>query len=210
MDPRGRTVGLVIVVASPVVVVGCGLLFGWPLEVVVVGAGATIVVAVVLAAMTVSDERRDTLRWQEAAVVLADWAGRNGGRAGTDAAAPDGAGWTLPASPGFTGELLAVGRRDGFEVGVACQAGYDLEAGAVRHTAVFVRLPDAHVAVSGTPRHLRRRLAGPVAGALAALPGAAERVEIAEHELRVVFFGWPPQLDLGVHVDAAVGIAKVL
>jgi hypothetical protein len=206
----GKAAGLVLTGVSPVVVLVSGLLFGWPLVVTLVGAAAAVVVALVVTAMTTSDERRDTFRWQEAAVTVAAWAGRNGGRSETSVAALAGDGWTLPDSPAFAGEILAVARRDEFEVGVACYVEHEPEGGPARHTAVLVRLPDAHPAVKGTPRRLRRQMAEPVAEALAALPGPAELVEIAERELRVEFFGWPPRLDLAKRVDAVIEVARVL
>jgi hypothetical protein len=204
---EGMASGLVLTAISPVIVVLCGWLFDLPLVVTLLGAVAAVVVGLVITAMTMSDERRDTARWQEAAVTVTDWATRNEGRGETNVAALAGDGWTLPDSPRFTGEIVAVARRGGFEVGVACHVEHEGET-STNHTAVLVRLPEAYPALRGTPNRLRRQLAGPVAGAVAAL--RAELVEIEDTELRVVFHGWPPALDLGVRVDAVIEFARVL
>jgi hypothetical protein len=205
---EGMASGLVLTAISPVIVAICGWLFGFPLVVTLLGAVAAVVVGLVITAMTMSDERRDTARWQEAAVTVTAWATRNEGRGETSVAALAGDGWTLPDSPRFAGEILAVARRDGFEVGIACHAEHDEEGGPTHHTAVLVRLSGAYPALRGTPRRVCRQLAEPVAGAVGAL--RAELVEIEDTELRVVFHGWPPALDLGVRVDAVIELARVL
>ncbi|MFL6125334.1 hypothetical protein [Actinophytocola sp.] len=161
-----------------------------------------------IAFLAAGNRRRDTRLWQEAAVAVAVWAGHNDGRSGTDPAA-FGGNWTLPASPRFTGAILAVGRRDGFEVGVSCSAEPHGEGATSRHTTMFVRLRHAHAPVQARWR-FRRRVAAPVAGTPADLAVGVALVAVEERELRILYTGWPVALDLDACVDGAVEVARAL
>jgi hypothetical protein len=161
----------------------------------------------VIAFVAAAGQRRDSRRWQEAAAALAAWAGHNAGQSVTDKAGFTDE-WTLPGSPHFTGTIRAVGRRDGFEVGVCCYTQPDGE-GVGRHTTIFVRLRHEHPPVRARWR-FRRRFAEPVAGKLAELAVCVEQVEVEDRELRILYSGWPEALDLEACVDGAVEVARAL
>lgn len=179
-----------------------GALVGLPWQAILLVVAAAAVTGLVITAMASSDERRDSLRWQEAAVSVSAWASRTGGRCETGQNAFDDASttgeWTLPASPRFSGTILAVARRHGFEVGIACYEQPCGEGATSRHTAFLVRLPQAHQRVRLTKRRS------------AALPGRPESVDVQDRELCIVYYGWPGSMDLDARLDAGVELARAL
>lgn len=202
---------------SMLVALVAGVFVGLPWQVTLLVVAVAAVTGMVIAAMAFSDQRRDTQRWQEAAVVVSAWASRNAGRCETSPHAFDGDGgtgeWTLPASPRFSGTILAVAHRHGFEVGVACYEQPYGEGATSRHTALLVRLAATHQRVRLTSRSSRRRSAGVAEAAtrmVAALPARPDSVEVQDQELRVVYYGWPGSADLDARVDASVEVARAL
>jgi hypothetical protein len=208
----------VFVGGSMLVALVAGVFVGLPWQVTLLVVAAAAVTGVVIAAMASSDRRRDTQRWQDAAVAVSAWASRNACRCETSPQAFDSDGrtgeWTLPASPRFSGTILAVAHRHGFEVGVACYEQPDGEGATSRHTALLVRLAATHQRVRLTSRSWRRRSgAGMTEVAnrmVAALPARPESVEIQDRELCVVYYGWPGSMDLDARVDASVEVARAL
>lgn len=213
-----RMAHTVFIGGSMLIALAAGALVGLPWQGILLIVAAAAVTGMVIAAMASSDERQDIRRWQEAAVAASAWASRNGGRCETDPNAFDDAGttgeWTLPASPRFSGTILAVAHWHGFEVGIACYEQPYGEGATSRHTAFLIRLAQAHQHVRLTARSLRRRSAAGMAEAatarLAALPARPELVEIQDQELRIVYYGWPGSMDLEVRVDAGVEVARAL
>jgi len=199
--------GGLLVGGSALTVLIVGLLMGLTPFVLVPAVAASAAAGGVIAFMATAGQRRDMRRWQEAAVALSAWAGRHAGQSETNPAAFTGD-WTLPASPRFVGSILAVGRPDGFEVGVSCYTQPDGE-GFGRHTTIFVRLRHEHPPVRARWR-FRRRFAEPVAGKLAELAVCVELVEVEDRELRIFYSGWPEALELEACVDGAVEVARAL
>lgn len=185
-----------------------GLLIRLPADVLVLAVAVSAAAGGLVALVTAAGGRRDTRLWQEAAVAVSAWAARNAGQSETSQAA-FAAGWTLPASPRFAGTVLAVGRLDGFEVGVTCYTHSDDEGGPTRHTGVLVRLRNPHPPVCARWR-FRRRFTEPVADRLADLTGRVELVEIEDRELRISYQGWPEAVDLDACVEGAVDVARAL
>jgi hypothetical protein len=203
----GMMTGGVLVGGAALVVLVMGLLIRLPVNVLLVAVAVSTVAGGMVARRSAGGGRRDTLRWQEAAVVVSAWAARHAGQSETSRAA-FAAGWTLTASPRFAGAVLAVGRLDGFEVGVTCYTRSEGHAGPTRHTGVLVRLRNPH-----PPVHARRRCAEPVASRLADLTdlaGRVELVEIEDRELRISYQGWPAAVDLDACVEGAVDVARAL
>ncbi|TDV43553.1 hypothetical protein [Actinophytocola oryzae] len=188
----GRT-GLVFVASSALVALVVGLVLGlpWPVTVLLpVAAGAT---GLVVLAMSAAGTRRDILRWQDAAVDVTAWAVRHDGRSDTSVAGL--AGYAVADSRLFTGGILAAGRLAGFDVGVACFEVTEGQGAVSPHTAVLVRLPSPHPPMRGTPGRL---------------PARAESVQVDGYDLRMVFRGWPPAVDLDLRVGEAVAVARGL
>ncbi|MGW1667756.1 hypothetical protein [Streptomyces sp. NPDC002324] len=161
-----------------------------------------LVISCALSAMELATARRHAERRENSRGTLIAWADRHEGRCGTDPAAFAGEGerWKLPASPLFRGDLLAVGRRDGVEVAVACVTA-EHDDGMAWYMVVLVRLPEERP---------RARLSYPEIRRLA-LPQGAGSVETDGRELRVRYPGWPERsLVLNTRVDAAVRVAAGL
>lgn len=181
----------------------CGLIWEFPWQVMLLVVAFTVVLGGLIAAMSLADVRRDAERRASSRVALLAWACLNGGRCETDLAAftTDGEEWELPASLLFRGELLAVGHRDGVEVGITCSTNNDLEGGTTWHMAVWVRLSEER-----SPARLRRQEIRRLG-----LPQGVGSVTMDGRELRVGYRGWPDDfLALGVRVDAAVRLAASL
>lgn len=149
-------------------------------------------------------QRRENSRW-----ILTAWADRNGWSCGADLAAftTNSAEPTheerreLLASPLFRGELFAVGRRDGVEVGIVCSTEDAGEAGTAWLTAVLVRLSEERPSTRLRARDIR----------LADLPESVESVKSVGRELCVRYRGWPGKwTPLDEQVDAAVHLAGSL
>jgi hypothetical protein len=191
-----------------------------PLPVVVVGMVVAGVAGLLVANAARSDERRDTDRIQTAAVTLADWAHRNDGHCETDLAELPTGGWELPATPWFHGEVLALGRRDGFEVGVTCFLEGTSEGTPSRFTGYLVRLPAEVPELRLTRAHLRRirrgaqhdGLAGPVRERLATVPPDTESLDVVDRVLYLVRPSWPeftaPDEQLAAAVDVAAALGR--
>ena len=200
--------GGLLVGGSALTVLIVGLLMHMSPAVLALAVAVAAAAGAAIALMAAGNQRRDTRLWQEATVAVAAWADSSGGRSTTGANTFTGE-WTLPASPRFTGAILAVGRRDGFEVGVSCYTQPHGEGATGRHTTIFVRLHNPHAPVRARWR-FRRRFAEPVAGRLADLAVGVELVEVEERELRIFYTGWPEALDLDACVDGAVEVARAL
>lgn len=130
------------------------LFWRFPWQVMLLLVAGLVVLGGLIAAMSLADVRRETDRRESSRVSLLAWAVLNGGRCETDLAAftTDGGGWELPASPLFCGTLLAVGHRDGVEVGIACSTDWDLEGeriGAWRSWSVSSRSGRLHGCAAG-------------------------------------------------------------
>lgn len=190
------------------VVLVIGVLTRLPAHVLVPAVAVSAAAGVVVALLTAAGVRRDRRLCREAAVAVSAWAARNAGQSSTSSAG-FAANWTLPASPRFAGAALAVGRTDGFEIGVTCHTHADGEGGPIRHTGVLVLLHRAHPPVCARWR-FRGRFTQPVANRLADLPGRVEMVEVEDRELRVSYLGWPAAVDLDACVDGAVEVARAL
>ncbi|WP_329374905.1 hypothetical protein [Streptomyces sp. NBC_01483] len=181
----------------------CELFWRFPWQVIVLLAAGMVVTGVLLAAMSLGDEQRDADRRESSRVSLLAWACLNGGRCETDSAAftTDGEGWELPASPLFRGTLLAVGHREGVEVGITCSMGWDPEAETIWHMTVLVRLCEER-----SPARLRRREIHRLG-----LPQDVASVAMGGRELCVRYAGWPEDfVALNAQVDAAVRLAASL
>jgi hypothetical protein len=101
----------------------------------------------------------------------------------------------------FCGTLLAVGHRDGVEVGIACSTDWDLEGGTTWRMAVLVRLFEER-----SPARLRRREIHRLG-----LPQGVASVAMGGRELCVRYQGWPDDfVALNARVDAAVRPAASL
>lgn len=189
-----------------------------PLPIVVVGMVVAGVAGLLVANATRADERRETDRVQTAAVTLADWAHRNDGHCETDLAELPADGWALPATPWFHGEVLAVGRRDGFEVGVTCFLEGTTEGATSRYTGYLVHLPDEVSELRLTRAQLRRirrgarhdGLAEPVRARLAAVPTDTESLDVVDRVVYLVRPSWPDFTAPDEPLAAAVGVATVL
>jgi hypothetical protein len=191
---------------------------GVPLPIVVLVMVACGVVGLFIANSARADERRETDRVQMAAVTLAEWAHRNDGHCETDLAEIPGDGWELPATPWFHGAVLALGRRDGFEVGVTCFLEASTEGATGRHTGYLVRLPGDTPELRLTRAALRRirkgagenGLADEVRMRLAAVPADTESLDVVDRVLFLVRPNWPEFTAPDEQVDAAVSIAAAL
>ncbi|MEV5428204.1 hypothetical protein [Streptomyces sp. NPDC052701] len=195
--------GVLLAVGSSAVLVGVGVFWGFPWQLLLLLVAGTIVLAGLLCAMSLPAVRLDARLRATGRDTLITWAGRNGGRYGTVPAefVTGGKGWELPVSPLFRGELLAVGRREGVEVGIACSTVDVGEAGTAWHTTVLVRLPRER-----PPARLRRRETHHLD-----LPQRVESVETGGRALCVRYEGWPEgSLWLDARVDAAVRLAVSL
>ncbi|WP_159062991.1 hypothetical protein [Streptomyces scabiei] len=180
-----------------------GLIWGAPWQAILVVVAFTAVLGGVITAKSLADVQRDAERRASSHGALITWAGRNMGRCGTDLAAftTDGEGWALSASPLFRGELLAVGYRDGVEVGIACSTYEGAEGETNWYTVVLVRLPEERAPARLRSREIRQL----------GLPRGAESVEMDGRVLRVGYGGWPEgSLALNARVDAAVRVAASL
>ncbi|WP_217552299.1 hypothetical protein [Streptomyces sp. GbtcB6] len=176
------------------------LFLRWPWQWMVPLPATGFVFGVLLAAMSLGDEERAADRRENSRVILLAWACLNGGRCETDPAAftTDGEGWELPASPLFRGSLLAVGHRDGVEVGISCSAHRDPEADSNQPMTILVRLSEERSPARVHHRKLHRLGLGDVASA--AMGG---------RELWVKYDGWPHDFgELNAQVDAAVRLAS--
>jgi hypothetical protein len=191
---------------------------GLPLPIVAVGMVVAGVAGLLVANATRADERRETDRVQTAAVTLADWAHRNDGHCETDLAEIPADGWALPATPWFHGAVLALGRRDGFEVGVTCFVEGTTEGTSGRFTGYLVHLPDEAPELRLTRAQLRsiRRggrhdgLAEPVRERLAAVPSDTESLDVVDRVLYLVRPSWPDFTAPDEPLAAAVGVAAAL
>ncbi len=192
-------------------------LLGVPLPIVAIVMVGCGVAGLVVANRLRADERRETDRIQMAAVTLADWAHRNDGHCETDLAElPDG--WELPATPWFHGEVLALGRHDGFEVGVTCFIEASTEGAAGRHTGYLVRVPAESLELRldrGRLRRIRRGAAGadipdPVRERVAEVPADTESLDVVDGVLYLVRPRWPEFSAPDGEVAAAVGVAAAL
>ncbi|HEY7595442.1 MAG TPA: hypothetical protein VH969_19985 [Actinophytocola sp.] len=193
-------------------------LLGVPLPIVVlvmVGCGLA---GLFLANRSRADERRETDRIQMAAVTLADWAHRNDGHCETDLAELPADGWELPATPWFHGAVLALGRRDGFEVGVTCFLEADTEGATSPHTGYLVRVPEASPQVNLNRAQLRKIRRGgqhdglpePVRERVAGVPADTESLDVVGGVLYLVRPRWPEFSAPDDEVAAAVGVAAAL
>ncbi|GGN06989.1 hypothetical protein [Streptomyces fuscichromogenes] len=161
---------------------------------------AAFVFGLLFAAMSMGDEERAADRRENSRVILLAWACLNGGRCATDRAAftADGEGWELPASPHFRGSLLAVGHRDGVEVGISCSTHRDPETGSDQPMTVLVRLSEERSPARVHHRKIHRL----------GLGQHVESVAMDGRELWVRFEGWPSDFtELNAQVDAAVRLA---
>ncbi len=193
-------------------------LLGVPLPIVALAVVAGGVTGLVVANMASADERRETERIQTAAVTLADWAHRHGGRCETDPALLADGDWELPGTPWCHGAVIALGRRDGFEVAVTCFLETSSEGASSPHTGYLVRLPGDVPELRLTRARLRRigrgsrreDLPGAVRERLAALPPDAESLDVVDRVLYLVRPRWPQFDTPDGHVDAAVAVAAAL
>jgi hypothetical protein len=193
-------------------------LLGVPLPITVLVMVVCGLAGLFLANAARADERRETDRIQMAAVTLADWANRNDGHCETDLAALPEDGWELPATPWFQGAVLALGRRDGYEVGVTCFLETNTEGATTPHTGYLVRLPwDApELRLSRTElRRIRRgsrrdELPEPVRERVAAVPPDTESLDVVDGVLFLVRPRWPEFTAPDEQVAAAVGVAAAL
>jgi hypothetical protein len=201
--------------AVPAVVLS---LLGVPLPVTVLVMVVCGVVGLVVANSTRTDERRDTDKVQVAAVTLADWANRKEGSCETDADALPEDGWELPSTSWFYGSVLAVGRQDGFEVGVTCFLEASTEGATTRHTGYLVRLPGEAPELRLNRAQLRRirrgsarePISAPVRDRLAAVPADTESLDVVDRVLFLVRPDWPQFDPPDEHVGAAVAVAAAL
>ncbi|MFD4502406.1 hypothetical protein [Streptomyces sp. NPDC058457] len=164
---------------------------------------AAFVIGFSLIATTLGDEEHAADRRENSRVILLAWASLNGGRCETDPAAftTDGEGWELPASPHFRGSLLAVGHRDGVEVGISCSTHRDPETGTDQPMTVLVRLTEERSPARVQYRKMHRL----------GLGQHAESVAMGGRELWVKFEGWPSDfVELNAQVDAVVRLAASL
>jgi hypothetical protein len=193
-------------------------LLGVPLPVVAIVMVACGVAGLVVANRLRTDERRETDRIQMAAVTLSDWAHRNDGHCETDLAELPADGWELPAAPWFHGAVLALGRRDGFEVGVTCFVEASTEGAAARHTGYLVRVPEDARELRlnrGQLRRIRRGtrgedIPGPVRERVAEVPADTESLDVVDGVLYLVRPRWPEFSAPDEEVAAAVGVAAAL
>ncbi|MER5904907.1 hypothetical protein ABT150_33255 [Streptomyces mirabilis] len=179
------------------------LFWRFPWQVVLLLVAGMVVLGGLIAAMSLADVRREADRRESSRVSLLAWAVLNEGRCETDLAAftADREGWELPASPLFCGTLLAVGHRDGVEVGIACSTDWDLEGGTIWRMTVLVRLSEER-----SPARLRRREIHRLG-----LPQGVVSVSMGGRELCVRYQGWPDDfVALNARVDAAVHLAASL
>jgi hypothetical protein len=191
---------------------------GVPLPIVVLVMVVCGVAGLAIANAVRADERRETDRVQMAAVTLADWAHRNDGHCETDLAQLPADGWELVATPWFHGAVLAVGRHDGFEVGVTCFLEASTEGTTGRHTGYLVRVPGEAPELRLTRAELRRiRRGGGRDGLtealhtrLAAVPADTESLDVIDGVLYLVRPRWPEFAAPDGQVDAAVGVAAAL
>jgi len=193
-------------------------LLNLPLGVIVLAVVVAGVVGLLVGNRARADERRETDQLQMAAVTLADWANRNDGHCETDLAELPADGWELIATPWFHGDVLAVGHRDGFEVGVTCFLETNTEGATTPQTGHLVRLaadvPELHLSRTELRRirrgSLRDGLDDAVRDRLAAVPPDTESVDIVDRVLYLVRPRWPEFTPPDAHVDAAVALAAVL
>jgi hypothetical protein len=193
-------------------------LLGVPLTVVVLVMIAFGVAGLVVANRLGADERRETDQIQMAAVTLADWAHRHDGHCETDLAELPADGWDLLATPWFHGAVLALGRHDGFEVGVTCFLEADTEGATGRHTGYLVRVPDPGLELHLDRALLRRIRRGglpedmpePVRERLTKLPPDTESLDVVDGVLYLVRPRWPEFSAPDEEVAAAVGVAAAL
>lgn len=179
------------------------LFWRFPWQLIVPLVAGMVVFGVLLGAMSLSDEQRDADRRESSRVSLLAWACLNGGRYETDPAAltTHGEGWELPDSPLFRGALLAVGHREGVEVGIACAMSEDPKAESVCYMTVLVRLREEHSPARVQYRKIHRL----------GLPPDVESVAMAGRELCVRYAGWPEDfVALNRQVDAVVRLAASL
>ncbi|MFI1485484.1 hypothetical protein [Streptomyces sp. NPDC020747] len=191
--------GVFIAVFSSALLVVVGLFWGFPWQALLLLVVVSVAIGGLISGMTLADVRSAARRKALTHGALTTWAGRNGGSFGTTVAAftGDAQGWESPASPRFRGELLAVGRPQGVEVGVACCVEDVGEAGTAV-TAVLVRLRGQRPPARLSRREIRRL----------DLPQGVDSVETGDRELLVRYEGWPHSSSaVDVLVDAAVHLA---
>ncbi|MFC4502900.1 MULTISPECIES: hypothetical protein [Streptomyces] len=195
------TEGAVIAAFSSAALLVLGVIWGFPWQALLLFFAVSVVIIGLITASSLADARRDAQRRAESSQALITWAGRNGGRYGTALAAfTNEEGWELPASPLFRGQLLAVGRQDCVEVGIACST-EDVGEVTAWHTVVLVRLPAERL-----PIRLRGREVHQLG-----LPRGVESVEMDGRQLCVRYVGWPEgSLALNERVDAAVRLGASL
>ncbi|MER6134234.1 hypothetical protein [Streptomyces sp. NPDC001815] len=199
-EREALTTGVHLAAFPTVLLVVIGLVWDVPWQVTVLFVVASVAVSGLITVMTLGYVRSAAQRKAMTQGALDTWAGRNGGTFGTNPAAlaSDVQGWELPTSPRFRGELLAVGRCQGIEVGVACSIEDVGEAGT-SITAVLLRLPEQRPTARLRRRRDIRRLD---------LPQGVDSVETDGHELRVRFEGWPQSpTAVDTLVDAVVRLA---
>lgn len=191
---------------------------GVPLPIVVVVMVVCGVAGLLIANASRTDERRETDRIQMAAVTLADWAHRNDGHCETDLAELPGDGWELVATPWFHGAVLALGRRDGFEVGVTCFLEASTEGATSRHTGYLVRVPQDALQLRLNRTQLRRirrgarqeEMSEQVRERVAKVPADTESLDVVDGVLYLVRPRWPEFSAPDAEVAAAVGVAAAL
>ncbi|MFJ2263068.1 hypothetical protein ACIOKD_32990 [Streptomyces sp. NPDC087844] len=174
--------GSFIAVGASAVLVVTGLLFGFPWQLSLLLAVITLALVGVLTGLTLRDTRQAAQRRAVSHAVLSAWADRNEGCFGTASTAftGDATRWQLSASSWHRGELFALGRREGTEVGVVCSA-EDTGEVLAELTTILVLLPERR-----PPARLRRRDISRLD-----LPYSVASVETNGRELSVRYEGWP-------------------
>lgn len=191
--------GVFLAVFSSALLVAVGFFWGFPWQVSLLLVVVSFAIAGLISGMTLAGVRSAARRKALTHGALVMWASRNEGRFGTTVAefTGDAQGWELSASPRFRGELLAVGRPQGVEVGLACSVEDVGEAGTAV-TVVLVRLPGQRSPGRLSRREIRRL----------DLPYGVDSVVTDDRELRVRYEGWPHSSSaVDVLVDAAVHLA---
>lgn len=195
--------------AGSAVVLAYWVFWDWPWQMLLFLAAVLALTGVWITAASKADAQRDAQRRENSRWVLTAWADRNGWSCGADLAAftTNSAEPTheerreLLASPLFRGELFAVGRRDGVEVGIVCSTEDAGEIGTAWLTAVLVRLPEERPSARLSAREIRGL----------GLPVSVESVKSVGRELCVRYRGWPGKwTPLDEQVDAAVHLAGSL
>lgn len=195
--------------AGSAVLLAFWVVWDWPWQLLLFLAAVLVVTGIWITATSDADAERESQRRENSRWILMAWADRNGWSCGADLAAVTASSaeptheerWELPASPLFRGELFAVGRRDGVEVGIVCSTEDAGEIGTAWLTAVVVRLPEERPSTRLRAREIRRL----------GLPANVESVKSVGRELCVRYEGWPGKwTPLDEQVDAALHLAESL